>query len=192
MPKKIKVVDVEAHNDEPAVEVAVEPVVNEPEKQVEVASDEITQPLLTESAPPVKEKKPRAPRAKQEPVKEIIREIIKEVPVEVIKEVQVAPPVEEKPNQNIKTVELVECPDCHKKLTQRTLKYSHQAVCPVKNPQPPTTEAQPKKSKKPVEEVQQVEEEYMETNPVGGVKRTITRVMLKKNERYKHLVANAF
>ena len=32
---------------------------------------------------------------------------------------------------NIKTVELVECPDCNKKLTKKSLKYSHAKNCPA-------------------------------------------------------------
>ena len=55
-------------------------------------------------------------------------------PVEEPKPVGEPKPVEEpKASKNIKAVELVECPDCHKKLTPRALKYSHQQVCPAKN-----------------------------------------------------------
>ena len=43
--------------------------------------------------------------------------------------------VQEQPVSNIKTVELVECPDCNKKLTKKSLKYSHAKNCPA-NKQP--------------------------------------------------------
>ena len=38
----------------------------------------------------------------------------------------------------------MECPKCGKKVTERTLKYSHQAVCPADNP----PDAQPKEQRK--------------------------------------------
>ena len=34
------------------------------------------------------------------------------------------PETNEKPPTNIKTVEMVECPDCNKKMTKKSLKYS--------------------------------------------------------------------
>ena len=50
--------------------------------------------------------------------------------INVVEEVKEEPPV----SKNIKTVELVQCPKCNKKLTERTLKYSHEAVCPANEP----------------------------------------------------------
>ena len=41
------------------------------------------------------------------------------------------------PNKNVKIVELKECENCGKKLTARTLKYSHAAVCPANENTPP-------------------------------------------------------
>jgi hypothetical protein len=46
-------------------------------------------------------------------------------------------------NQNIKITELVECPDCHKKMTLKTLKYSHKNNCQVNKP----SEQLPKEAK---------------------------------------------
>ena len=37
-------------------------------------------------------------------------------------------------DENIKVVELLQCDKCGKKLTARTLKYSHNAVCPANGP----------------------------------------------------------
>ena len=39
------------------------------------------------------------------------------------------PETNENPPTNIKTVEMVECPDCNKKMTKKTLKYSHAKNC---------------------------------------------------------------
>ena len=78
---------------------------------------------------PVVLKKPRAPRVKKEVEKTKAEEPplppVVEEPEPVINVVE-----EEPENKNIKTVELVQCPKCGKKLTQRTLKYSHESVCP--------------------------------------------------------------
>ena len=63
--------------------------------------------------------------------------------VEVDSEDVVKPEDEPK---NIKTIELVSCPKCNKKLTSRTLKYSHESVCPG-NGNLPATINKPKKQK---------------------------------------------
>ena len=142
-----------------------------------------------------KEKKPRAPRKKKvaepnpEPVIEIdstmeiktIEEakqtkkvkVIKKKKEEVIPEpvVEVIPePVVEVENKNIKTVELVECPDCKKQLTQRTLKYSHKSICPAMKPAKP-------------EKVEQIIPEPIIRKPIR---------MSARSERYKNLVVHAF
>ena len=77
---------------------------------------------------PIKEKKPRAKaKPKAKPVAESVVEPIVE-PV-LIKEIT------EK-----KQIELVECPDCKKKLSAKTYKYNHVHNCPAKRFTPPTTE----------------------------------------------------
>jgi len=134
MPRKIKVVDVDA----PA----------NLDDNVKVDESNINQVVVSVDVPeiahnePEKVKKTRAHRAKKETVKPIDdkgRASAYPLPVqlEVIDEspkVEVELPKIEEPKKNIKTVELVECPNCHKKLTERTLKYSHQAVCPANSP----------------------------------------------------------
>ena len=98
--------------------------------------------------------------------------------------------LKELPKKNLKTVELVECLLCGKKVTERTLKYSHQSVCPANNP----PDAQPKeqrKKQKPKQEDKQddgviyVQQEREPEPPVGVVR--ITR----RSERYRNLFANA-
>ena len=34
------------------------------------------------------------------------------------------------PQKKVKTLELVECPSCHKQMTKRTLRYDHHKICP--------------------------------------------------------------
>lgn len=221
MVKKIKVVDVESNLEQPVqVSEPVQPSEPEPVQPSEpvVQSEENLKPIEEEH----KVKKKRSPKKTVDknihelsemltkdpaegdalsvalcgarcPAREIVVEPVKvDPPVEPVKVVEPVQAVEPpKENKNIKTVELVECPDCHKKLTQRTLKYSHQSVCPAKKPPKQEQVSEPKRVKKPVEEVQHIEEEYMASEPVGGVRRQITRV-IKKSDKFKHLVANAF
>ena len=86
-------------------------------------------PLIVE-----KIKKPRAPRKKKD-----------EPPISVSEdddEPEVVEPEvveDKKKDENIKVVELLQCDKCGKKLTARTLKYSHNNVCPAngnKTPKP--------------------------------------------------------
>ena len=130
--------------------VEVDPVVEIPNEERPVQVVEETSPPAESvepeaSAEPVavaETKKKRAPRArsvkpkKREPV-EVIEEETPQ-PAEPVVEIVQAPIVveeaEEKPKKQVKTLELVECEKCGKKLTQRTLKYSHQPVCPGNNP----------------------------------------------------------
>ena len=59
--------------------------------------------------------------------------------------------VQEQPVSNIKTVELVECPDCNKKLTKKSSKYSHAENCPA-NKQPKEEEKEEETNKEDEEE----------------------------------------
>ena len=69
------------------------------------------------------------PEAENQPP-EITTEPLEVVEPEVVEPEVVEP---EQPAQNVvsttKTVELVECPDCGKKMTMKTLKYSHAKNC---------------------------------------------------------------
>ena len=160
-------VDVNASVGEPS-EASV--VIVEADPVVEIPNEEQPVPVVAAEAPPPAEpaepeanaepvasaepKKKRAPRArsvkpkKREPVE--VEEMPQ--PAEPVVEIVQAPisveEAEEKPKKQVKTLELVECEKCGKKLTQRTLKYSHHAVCPGNNP---TAEAvqKPKRQRKP-------------------------------------------
>ena len=162
MPRKLKVVDI---NEPVAVNVEANPVIefpnSEPLPHVEtpvVAPPVVESPVVEPStAEPVVAVKKRAPRARTVKPKKDLEPVREEIPVEVKVEEPPPPPpavveepVEEPPKKNVKTVELVECEKCGKKLTQRTLKYSHPAVCP-KNDPPPESTQKPKKQRSTAE-----------------------------------------
>ena len=76
----------------------------------------------------------------------------------------------ENPVSSVKTVELVECPDCKKKMTKKTLKYSHANNCIAKK------EKGPEPSMTPVEEEEEEEEEeeVKPSPPPPKIKRTVS------------------
>ena len=92
------------------------------------------------------------------------------------------PIVEEPKVSNIKTVELVECPDCKKKLTMKSLKYSHAKNCIAKRPlkveeiqDEETPEETPEEETQ--EEEEEEEEEEKKIEPIvapPGLKRTVS------------------
>jgi len=78
-------------------------------------------------------------------------------------------PVEEEPQPqeevsatSVKTVELVECPDCKKKMTKKTLKYSHAKNCTAKKVLPVVKEED--EEEKDEEETEEVEGEDVITS----------------------------
>ena len=82
------------------------------------------------------------------------------------------PIVEEQKVSSVKTVELVECPDCKKKLTMKSLKYSHAKNCIAKRPLK-VEEIQDEETLE--QETQEEEEEKIE--PIvapPGLKRTVS------------------
>jgi hypothetical protein len=74
--------------------------------------------------------------------------------------VEYEPETNENPPTNIKTVEMVECPDCNKKMTKKSLKYSHAKNC-IANKQPKEEEA----AEETNEETQEQEEEAKPPTP---------------------------
>ena len=62
------------------------------------------------------------PEITPEPIEEPISQPIEE-------SITQTQPIEEKPASDIKTVELVACPDCSKKMTKKSLKYPHAKKC---------------------------------------------------------------
>lgn len=66
--------------------------------------------------------------------------------VEVEEETTHPKPEVQTPVSNVKTVELVECPDCNKKMTKKTLKYSHAKNCTGKKVVPAVKEEEAEES----------------------------------------------
>ena len=115
------------------------------------------QPIVVQPAEPVVMKKKRMSRAKvvQTPdiepeVEHEVEPVVVEPVVEVDSEDVVVNPEDEP--KHIKTIELVVCPKCNKKLTSRTFKYSHESVCPG-NGNLPATINKPKKQRTKEESV---------------------------------------
>ena len=142
--KRIKVIDIEnntTHDGEPTRDDIID-IIKE------------GQPIMQPEEPVAMKKKKRAPKPKV-PVFEKVEppiEIPKEIeppteiePPEAIEQVVVVEPDDEP--KNIKTIEVVSCPKCNKKLTSRTLKYSHESVCPGNGNAPPSSINKPKKQK---------------------------------------------
>ena len=78
------------------------------------------------------------------------------------------------PVSSVKTVELVECPDCNKKMTKKTLKYSHAKNCTGKKVVPAVKEE--------AEEAEETEEEVIPSPPPQPLKlkRTVSVVPAEK------------
>ena len=70
-------------------------------------------------------------------------------------EPEIPNPEGQTPVSSVKTVELVECPDCNKKMTKKTLKYSHAKNCMGKKVVPAVKE----------EEAEETEEEVIPSTP---------------------------
>ena len=100
------------------------------------------------------------------------------IPIEEVKE--------ESKKKNIKTIELVPCPKCGKKLTERTLKYSHYAVCTT-DEHKPTKKTKKEKFNEEQEQTQTIVNTYVEPQTIHKAKRLQVR-----SDRYTGLIANAF
>ena len=170
MPRKVKTIPLENtldKVDESFNEIATYDAV------INLIQDEEPVDVL-EDVPPIVEKvkKVRISRKKKEV----------EPPVEVSEdddEPEVVEPEvveDKKKDENIKVVELLQCDKCGKKLTARTLKYSHNAVCPANgNKTPPKA-----KRVKPDDEVI---EEVKTPNKVERIR--------KRQDKFNQLFSNA-
>ena len=199
MPKKIKVVDLKPdfnQPDSPRVDDyqgIVEKVEDAKPSEKPSTPEEEHQGKVAE----VSKKATRAPRTKrksdapvvvEEPPPAVVVEeppvVVEEPPPAVVEDppppdvVEVLPPPqgespdEEEVKKNVKTVELVECPKCGKKLTQRTLKYSHGAKCPKnEKPQPVREEVAPPPLSAHAQRLQKIKE---------------------RQEKFKNLAVHAF
>jgi hypothetical protein len=157
----------------------IKPTHEEPVKEETVSVEPVEKVVM---------KKPKTSRTKKE-AKPIQEEPVKEEPVkeEPVKEEPVKEEPVEAEKKNIKTVELVPCPKCGKKLTQRTLNYSHQAVCPANGDRPA------KKSN--VKTVGGSEYgRYLDEGckPMDDAKLQRVSRIRARSEKYQYLISNAF
>ena len=196
---EIKVVDViedkppEINNEQ----IDEEPTKEEPTKEEPTKEEEPT-------AKPIKEKKPRAKREKKEAIPEPKPEPIPAasslagMQPEPTPEPEPEPlPIEEVlPKKEQKILELVECDKCNRKMTAKTLKYSHEAICPATNP-PKEKVKKPKKEEAtqppPSTEIVEVPSMPLLRRQLAmkGVNVRQTK-MNHKQEMFKHMLVNAF
>ena len=93
------------------------------------------------------------------------------------------PETNENPPTNIKTVEMVECPDCKKKMTKKSLKYSHAKNCSAnKKPKEEEEEEEVTASVKPI--IKRTISVIPEKQPIP-VKKTIEKVKREKVKNEK-------
>ena len=109
-------------------------------------------------------------------------------------------PIIEEPKLR-KVLNLVQCDKCNRKMTEKTLKYSHAAICPAnKKPEDINKPTRTKKQKidtieSPIEELEPVQQ-----SPIMPLlRRQISSTMVarqdrlnQKKEMYKQLLVNAF
>ena len=160
--------------------------------------------MVVQPEEPVVMKKKRAPRPKvpvfekveqqPEPVLEPVVEPVASSLVgmqPVVEPVVVVEPDDEP--KNIKTIELVSCPKCNKKLTSRTLKYYHESVCPENGHPPPSTKG--KFKRKPTnreESLDHVIEQYIEPKPALTAYDKRLLLIKQKQDNIKNLAVHAF
>lgn len=110
-----------------------------PEDQQEITEE--TEPVTQESEPTEKDPalspihEEQVEEEKPEPKKKTQPKSTKLVIVPVAQpKAEPPPPTQaEPPTPKIRQQELLECPDCKKMLTKKTLNYSHKRICPGKN-----------------------------------------------------------
>ena len=137
--KKIKVLDIIPENNE-------NEATNDEIKEVNEPTEIEQEPTKTEQEP---EKTPKPVEENIKETPEAVEENIKETPTEIAQEEQ----------KNVRVQHLVSCPDCNKKMTQKTLKYFHPKVCPKATNK---KEVKPKKEKIKVEEIEKIPEQIPE------------------------------
>ena len=181
--KRIKVVDIETSTTQD----------EEPTRDDIIDIIKEDQPIVVQPAEPVAMKKKRMSRAKVVQTPDIepeVEPVVVEPVVEVDSEDVVKPEDEPK---NIKTIELVSCPKCNKKLTSRTLKYSHESVCPENGHPPPSTKG--KFKRKPTnreESLEHVIEQYIETKPALTPYEKRLNTIKEKQDKINNLALYAF
>jgi hypothetical protein len=209
MVKKIKVVEMNTSNPEAIEEQEANPQAIDPTPTQEVAQaqEAITQdqePAIIKEEEP-KAKKPRAPRAPKAPKEKVqapppsdsdsidTEEMIaviknhrasKKQPVQAQEEpipavAQAQPPAPTKEKQEEKAT----CPDCHKVMSAKSLKYSHANNCKARAP--------PKQE--PVKMVEAVESSKPVEHPISVLMAAERAMRMgQRRQRIESLLSNAF
>jgi hypothetical protein len=151
MVKKIKVINL-VQDENPKTEAEELNSIVE-EMAVDENTVAIVEPTIVEPIEPVIMKKKKT-KAKTEVVKVIPEKIIVNFDTNKVIEKPIEVPIEEsievvKENKNIKITEMVECPDCNKKMTIKSLKYSHKQNC-IAHKQTEPIEKKPKQNEKSI------------------------------------------
>ena len=95
------------------------------------------------------------------------------VSTDIKKEPLIEPPVVNELKQIVKTTDLTECPKCHKMITNRTLKYSHNKTCGI--------------IKQPIEQIPSNQPLDTDIKPVSVIKQLNTVDKLR-NQPYKEML----
>jgi hypothetical protein len=209
MVKKIKVVEMNTSNPEAIEEQDANPQAIDPTPTQEVAQSQeaITQdqePAIIKEEEP-KAKKPRAPRAPKAPKEKVqapppsdsdsidTEEMIaviknhrarkkqpvqaQEEPIPAVAQAQAAAPTKEKQEEK------ATCPDCHKVMSAKSLKYSHANNCKARAP--------PKQE--PVKMVEAVESSKPVEHPISVLMAAERAMRMgQRRQRIESLLSNAF
>ena len=100
---------------------------------------------------------------------------------------------EDKPKKEQKILDLVTCDKCNRKMTAKTLKYSHSSICPINNPK--ETIDKPKKISKLVEDYiqkEQIEEQQLIINTYENQLNMRQKRINQRKDQFKNLLVNAF
>uniref|UniRef100_UPI00404A3413 hypothetical protein n=1 Tax=Flavobacterium sp. TaxID=239 RepID=UPI00404A3413 len=177
-------------------------IVNDEPVNDEPVNDEALKEEIKEEI--VKPKPKRASRAKPKQIK-IIKESVEPVePVEpIVKESVepvepvVEPVIEEQPKKVDKLKQIVECPDCHMKLTVHTLKYIHKrrGFCKAVKPEVVPVSVPESVQQKPKPIADETVNDYIKQNPDIVTNYLRNERLLKAQKKQSHarnLLNNAF
>ena len=175
MPRKVKTIPLENtlnnddENDDVVKEDTYDTVINLIQSENQADIEDIAPPTVE------KVKKVRVSRKKKEVEPPIA--VSEDEELEEIVVVEDPKVVEDKKkDENIKVVELLQCDKCGKKLTARTLKYSHNSVCPANGNKTPPKSKRVKPDDETVDEVKT-------PNKVERIR--------KRQEKFNNLFSNA-
>jgi len=171
MPKKIKIAPV----DEP--EQIIE---DTPQKEIE--DNEVSE---------VVEEQP-----KEEEVEEEVKEEAKEEPIEEValeakpQKKEVTQEAKPQKKEVVRITKLVECPNCKKHMTAKSLRYTHEHVCPGGALKQLEVKRRIQKVKEVVRE-QPITEVRSEAQPSYSIRDIRLQRLKEQKDRYRHLFSNA-